>query len=86
MTEVSSKCVRGGNGGNGGVQLNLFKEVSPGQEISYSIGSGGSAGRTNYSELFYSYTNSGNGGTTVFGNLSASGGQGGSTTASGSSG
>ncbi len=68
-------CSGGGSGGKGGVQLFVLKEVAPGQKMSYSIGSGGSGG-----------TNGGSGGTTVFGNLSASGGQGGSPTASGSGG
>lgn len=62
----------GKSGGNGGVHFNVIMDVTPGQQFSYSIGSGGAAGRS--------------GGTTVFGNLSASGGQGGSPYASGSGG
>ncbi len=56
-------------GGNGGVRLNAFLDVVPGQKISYTIGTGG-AGAINY------YNNAASGGATTFGSISASGGQG----------
>ena len=84
--EDSAKCLPGGVGGNGGVQLHAYMEVVPGQQISYSVGSGGSAGGTQCNlswDMNCTSINSGSGGTTVFGMLSASGGQGGGAKDSG---
>ena len=84
--EDNSKCLPGGVGGNGGVTLYAYMEVAPGRQITYSVGSGGSAGRMECSidwSSICSTIDSGSGETTVFGNLSAAGGQGGSPEASG---
>ena len=84
--EDNSKCLPGGVGGNGGVQLHAHMDVVPGRPISYSVGSGGSAGRTDCTidwGMICNTIESGSGGSTLFGSLSASGGQGGSRKASG---
>ena len=84
--EDRSKCLPGGVGGNGGVQLHAYMDVVPGRQITYFIGSGGSAGRTECTigwSVICNTIESGNGGSTRFGSLSASGGQGGSPKGSG---
>lgn len=60
----------GGGGGGGGVLYNKSYKVTPGSAISVSIGNGGAPGTTGY-------TSGGDGGNSVFGDLTAIGGGGG---------
>ena len=60
----------GGGGGGGGVVYNRLYPVTPGTAISITIGNGGTPG-TN------TYTSGGDGGNSIFGNITAIGGGGG---------
>lgn len=78
-----TQCSSGGSGGKGGVLLDQVLDVVPGQQLSYTVGNGGTAG---FGEFCGPYAEGGNGGTTTFGSHSASGGAGGTATSSGSNG
>ena len=68
----------GGNGGKGGLSQGTIS-VSPGNQISLTVGSGGQKGRTGTAHKFYTYGNNGSaGGKSSCGSIVANGGGGGS--------
>lgn len=83
----NTTCNPGRNGGSGGYHGGVYINVVPGQQFSYSVGSGGSGGARNIGDEYSSYFfESTNGTATSFGNLNTTGGQGGSPTVAGSNG